>query len=80
MRKEREKVVAEITLRHLIEVVKDAGIDLSRDEGKLFLNNGGHANEMWKRMMEAGSNYAVNTLLDRRTSQRAWALAHRRTS
>ena len=37
----------------------------------LFLNNGGHANETWKRLMEAGTNDAIDTLKRRATRPRA---------
>jgi hypothetical protein len=55
--KKREKVVAEISVAHIIQCAAAIGRVLSQDEALVFLNEEGRAYEMWKRMMAAGEDY-----------------------
>ena len=78
-RNKREKVIAELTCCHLMLMANAIGIDLSRNEAIAFLNEDGHAHEMWRRMMKAGQEYVLSTLQDAnpKPKNHAWALAHR---
>jgi hypothetical protein len=65
-KKQREKVVAEITTFHLSQLVKTAlGRALSREEAIAFLNDGDRAYDMWKHMMHAGEAYIQSTIQGR---------------
>ena len=64
-RKRREKVVAEISVAHLIQFAAEAGRTLSLEEAIRFLNQHGRAYEIWKRMMLAGEEYAKAALQSR---------------
>ena len=60
-KKDRERVIAEITLSHLIRLGNEQGCPLSRQEALAFLNQQGRAFEMWKHMMHAAEEFiAVN--------------------
>ena len=62
-KKQREKVVAEITTFHLSQLAKTAlGRALSREEAIAFLNDGDRAYDMWKHMMYAGEAYIQSTI------------------
>jgi hypothetical protein len=61
-KKKREKVVAEITLGHLVEFAQESGMNLSREEAIAFFNQNGRAYAMWKAMMQAAEQYIKNTL------------------
>jgi len=61
-KKKREKVVAEITLAHLTEFAEGLGLRMSHDEALAFLNQNGHAYDMWKHMMQAGEEYIKSAL------------------
>ena len=78
-RTHREKVVAEITYARLIDLANADEMVLSKDEAIRYLNESGHAQELWNRMMRAGEEYVRGTLLGRprKPTTRAWALAHR---
>jgi hypothetical protein len=56
-KKQREKVVAEISLSHMTQLAQEIGRSLSPEEALAFLNQDGRAYEMWKRMMQAGEEY-----------------------
>jgi len=56
-KKKRQKVVAEITVAHLIEFASEFGRNMTEDEAIAFLNKEGRAYEMWKHMMLAGEEY-----------------------
>jgi hypothetical protein len=56
-KKRREKVVAEITVAHLMQFASEAGRTLTLEEALAFLNQHGRAYEMWKHMMLAGEEY-----------------------
>jgi len=64
-KKKREKVVAEITLTHLTEFAQGMGLRMTRDEAIAFLNQNGHAYDMWKHMMQAGEEYIKSALAKR---------------
>lgn len=61
-KKQRERVVAEITLTHLTEVARELGRTLNHDEAVAFLNQDGRAYAMWKHMMLAGEEYIKSSL------------------
>jgi len=52
-KKDRERVIAEITLSHLIRPGNEQGCPVSRQQALAFLNQQGRAFEMWKCMMQA---------------------------
>jgi hypothetical protein len=56
-RKKRERVVAEITLPHLVQLAEEIGIPMTREAALAFLNQEGRAYDMWKRMMQAGEDF-----------------------
>jgi len=56
-KKKRQKVTAEITAAHLMEFASDLKCHLTHEQAIAFLNNEGHAYEMWKWMMQAGEEY-----------------------
>ena len=58
-RKVREKVIAEITLVHLVQIAADAGGRVSREDAVAFLNQNGRAYDLWKSMMHAGKRGRV---------------------
>jgi hypothetical protein len=56
-KKKREKVVAEISLAHLMQLAAESRLPASRAEVTDFLNQNGNAYAMWKQMMQAGEEY-----------------------
>jgi hypothetical protein len=61
-KKKRQKVVAELTLAHLMQLAQEAGHSLSQEEAIALLNQDGRAYAMWKHMMRAGEEYFKSTL------------------
>lgn len=61
----RERVTAEITVAHLIEFAREAGNELSIAKAEAFLNENGHAYEMWMHMMRAGEEFLKSHMNDR---------------
>lgn len=61
-KKERERVVAEITLSHLIRLGNEQGCPVSRQQALAFLNQQGRAFEMWKHMMQAAEDFIAGSL------------------
>jgi hypothetical protein len=57
-KKKREKVNAEITAAHMIQL----GARMTQEEAIAFLNRNGRAYDMWKHMMQAGEEYIKQTL------------------
>lgn len=53
----RERVTAEITVAHLVEFAREVGDELSTSQAEAFLNENGHAYEMWMHMMRAGEEF-----------------------
>jgi len=63
-KKNRERVMAEITLSHLLLLANEQGCPVSREQALVFLNQEGHAYEMWKQMMQAGEDFLKCRLLN----------------
>ena len=61
-KKDRERVIAEITLSHLIRLGNDQGYPVSRQQALAFLNQEGRAFEMWKHMMQAAEEFIAGSL------------------
>ena len=61
-KKDRERVIAEITLSHLIRLGNEQGCPVSREQALAFLNRG-QAFEMWKQMMQAAEDFISSSLL-----------------
>ena len=61
-KKDRERVIAEITLSHLIRLGNEQGCPLSRQQALAFLNQEGRAFEMWKHMMQAAEDFIAGSL------------------
>jgi len=64
-KKDRDRVMAEITLPHLLRLANEHGCSVTRQQAAAFLNQEGHAYEMWKQMMRAGEEFAASSLLQR---------------
>ncbi len=62
-KKDRDRVMAEITLSHLLRLATEQGSPVSREQALAFLNQEGHAFEMWKQMMQAGEEFIARSLL-----------------
>ena len=61
-KKDRERVIAEITLSHLIRLGNEQGCPVSRQQALAFLNQEGRAFEMWKHMMQAAEHFIADSL------------------
>jgi hypothetical protein len=61
--KDRDRVLAEITLSHLLRLANEHRCFVSREQALKFLNQQGHAFEMWKQMMLAGEDFIARSLL-----------------
>ena len=62
-KKQREKVVAEITAFHLTQLAQASlGRALSHEEAIAFLNDGDRAYHMWKHMMHAGEAFIQSNI------------------
>ena len=61
-KKARERVVAEITLSHLMRLGNEQGCPVSREQAVAFLNQEGRAFEMWKHMMQAAEEFIAGSL------------------
>ena len=62
-KKDRDRVMAEITLSHLLRLATEQGSPLSLEQALAFLNQEGRAFEMWKQMMHAGEEFIAGSLL-----------------
>ena len=67
-KKDRDRVMAEITLSHLLRLATEQGCPVSREQALAFLNQEGRAFEMWKHMMQAGEEFIAGRLLRQCTS------------
>jgi sarcosine oxidase delta subunit len=47
-KKDRDRVMAEITLPHLLRLANEHGCSVSRQQALAFLNDQGRAFEMWR--------------------------------
>jgi hypothetical protein len=61
-KRDRDRVMAEITLPHLLRLANEHGCPVSREQALAFLNQHGRAYEMWKHMMQAGEDFIVRSL------------------
>jgi hypothetical protein len=61
-KKARERVIAEITLSHLIRLANEQGCAVSQQQALAFLNQEGRAFEMWKHMMRAAEEFIAGSL------------------
>ena len=61
-KKDRDRVMAEITLTHLLRLANEQGCPVSREQALAFLNQRGRAYEMWKHMMQAGEDFIARSL------------------
>ena len=61
-KRDRDRVIAEITAFHLIRLASERGCSLSRQQAIAFLNQE-RAQEMWEQMMQAGLNFIAFSLL-----------------
>jgi len=61
-KKDRERVIDEITLSHLIRLGTEQGCPVSRQQALAFLNQEGRAFEMWKHMMQAAEDFISGSL------------------
>ena len=61
-KKDRERVIAEITLAHLVRLGTEQGYPVSRQQALAFLNQEGRAFEMWKHMMQAAEEFISGSL------------------
>jgi hypothetical protein len=61
-KKDRDRVMAEITLSHLLRLANEHGCPVIREQALLFLNEQGRAFEMWKHMMQAGEEFITSSL------------------
>ena len=62
-KKDRERVIAEITLSHLMRLADEQGCPVSREQALAFLNREGRAFELWKHMMQAAEDFIAGSLL-----------------
>ena len=62
-KKDRERVMAEITISYVLRLASEQGCSVSREQARVFLNEEGRAYEMWKHMMEAGEEFIAASLL-----------------
>ncbi len=60
--RDRERVIAEITLFHLIRLANEHGCTVSREQATAFLNEEERAQQMWNHMMQAGLNFVACSL------------------
>jgi hypothetical protein len=59
----RDKVIAEITVSHLMRLATENGCPVSREQALVFFNREGRAQEMWKHMMQAGLDFIACSLI-----------------
>ena len=59
----RDKVIAEITVSHLMRLAIENGCSVSREQALVFFNRDDRAQEMWKHMMQAGLDFYRTQLI-----------------
>lgn len=69
-KKDRERVMAEITISYVLRLANEHGCSVSRERARVFLNEEGRAYEMWKHMMQAGEEFIASSLLQSASEQR----------
>jgi len=62
-KRNRDKVIAQITVSHLTRLAIENGCSVSREQALVFLKQEGRAQEMWKHMMQAGLDFIACSLL-----------------
>ena len=62
-KKDRERVMAEITISYVLRLASERGCSVSREQARVFLNEEGRAYQMWKHMMQAGEEFIAASLL-----------------
>jgi hypothetical protein len=62
-KKDRDRVMAELTLSHLMRLAIEQGCPVSGEQALVFLNEDGRAYEMCKQMMQAGEEFIAGSLL-----------------
>jgi hypothetical protein len=67
--KDRKRVIAEITPRHLIRLCGERGYPVSREQALSFLNQEEHLIKMWKQMMRVAKDFIGGSLLRQYMSQ-----------
>ena len=60
-KRNRDRVTAEITPFHLMQMAAERGWKVSREQAMAFLNQE-RAHEMWQHMMQAGLDFSASTL------------------
>jgi hypothetical protein len=63
-KKDRDRVMAEITLSHVLRLPTEQGSPVSREQALAFFNQEGRAFEMWKQMMQAGEEFYCRQLIE----------------
>ena len=61
-KKDRDRVMAEITLSHLLRLAIEQGCPVSREQAVAFLNQEGNAYKLWKHMMQAGEEFIAGKI------------------
>jgi len=59
----RDKVIAEITVSHLMRLAIENGCPVSREPALVFFKREGRAQQMWKHMMQAGVDFIACSLI-----------------
>jgi hypothetical protein len=68
-KKDRDRVMAEITLSHLLRLADEQGCHVTRQEALAFFNQEGRAFDMWRHMMQAGEEFIASSLLHRELAE-----------
>ncbi len=61
----REKITAEITVAHVLQLAKEMGASMNAAEAATFLNERGRAQAVWTHMMQAGGDFLKANLAGR---------------
>ena len=78
-KRNRERVLAEITISYLMRLGIEQGCPMSREQALEFLNEGGRAYEMWKHMMQAAEDFIARSLRSNTLRQSADPIVFRLT-
>ena len=61
-KRNRDRVIAEVTLFHLMRLATEQGCSVSHERMMAFLNEEERAQEMWNHMMQAGLEFVACNL------------------
>ena len=61
-KRNRDRVIAEITLFHLMRLANEQGCSVSHERVMAFLNEEERAQAMWNHMMQAGLEFVAFNL------------------